>query len=429
MSEATGAAAPTLTELAEAAGLKLEEMDGHQREAGSADIYARISHFQLADQARAAGLYPFFQAVEVNEGAEAVVDGRRVLMLGSNNYLGLTRHPKVIAAASEALDRWGPSMTGSRLLNGTCPVHLELERELAAFLGAETAIVFSTGYLANLGTISALVDRRGVAVLDRDVHASIYDAAGLALGRSVRFRHNDPDHLDAVLSKLGPDEPRLVIIDGAYSMGGDIAPLPQLREVCRRRGTRMLVDDAHAIGTLGPTGRGTASHWGLDTGEDLVIGTFSKTLASVGGFCAGPEPVTEYIRHFSRPMLFTAAPPPPSAAAALAALRLIDEEPWRVQRVQEIGARMKRQLAQLGFDVGDSGTPIIPIRVGDEVLTATLWRDLLDNGIYTNAVIAPAVPRGQAILRTSYIATHTDEQLDRAIEVFAECGRRQGVIS
>ena len=225
---------PSLSDLAQAAGLRMEEMDGHQRETGSADIFERVSHFQLADQARAAGLYPFFQPIEVNDGPEAIVDGKRVIMLGSNNYLGLTRHPKVLDAAREALERFGPSMTGSRLLNGTSPVHLELEESLADFLGMETAIVFSTGYLANLGAVSALVDRHGVSVLDRDVHASIYDAAGLALGKSTRFQHNDPEHLDRVLGNLPAEQPRLVLIDGAYSMGGDLAPLPELREVCRQ---------------------------------------------------------------------------------------------------------------------------------------------------------------------------------------------------
>ena len=365
----------------------------------------------------------------MNDGPEAIVDGRRVIMLGSNNYLGLTRHPDVLAAAQAALERWGPSMTGSRLLNGTSPIHLELEQALADFLGTEAAIVFSTGYLANLGAVSALVDRHGVSVLDRDVHASIYDAAGLALGKYARFQHNDPLHLHRVLSNLDPEQARLVIIDGAYSMGGDLAPLPELREVCRKHNTRMLVDDAHAIGTVGPTGRGTRSHFGLEDPDDLIIGTFSKTLASVGGFCAGPRIVIEYIRHFSRPMLFTAALPPASAAAALSALRLIDAEPWRVQRVQEHGARMRRELTELGFDIANSQTPIIPIRVGDEVLTAAFWKDLLDHGVYTNAVIAPAVPRGQAILRTSYIATHTDQQLDRALQIFADAGRRHRLIS
>lgn len=419
---------PSLSELAQAAGLHMDEMDGRQRESGTADIFERISHFQLADQARAVGLYPFFQPIEVNDGPEAIVDGKRVIMLGSNNYLGLTRHPAVIDAAQSALTRYGPSMTGSRLLNGTSPVHLELEEALADFLDAETAIVFSTGYLANLGAVSSLVDRHGISVLDRDVHASIYDAAGLALGKYTRFQHNDPEHLDRVLSNLDSDQPRLVIIDGAYSMGGDLAPLPELRAVCKRHNTRILVDDAHAIGTVGPKGRGTRTHFGLEEPDDLTIGTFSKTLASVGGFCAGPRMVIEYIRHFSRPMLFTASLPPASAAAALAALTLIDEEPWRVQRVQAIGERMRRELRELGFDVANSATPIIPIRVGDEVRTAAFWRDLLDHGVYTNAVIAPAVPRGQAILRTSYIATHTDEQLDRALEIFAEAGRRHQVI-
>ena len=419
---------PSLNELAEAAGLSMEEMDGHQREVGSPDIFERISHFRLADQARAVGLYPFFQPIEVNDGPEAIVGGKRVIMLGSNNYLGLTRHPKVLNAAHEALDRYGPSMTGSRLLNGTSPIHLELEEAVAEFLEAETAIVFSTGYLANLGAVSALVDRHGVSVLDRDVHASIYDAAGLALGKYTRFQHNDPVHLDRVLSNLPPDQARLVLIDGAYSMGGDLAPLPELREVCRKHRTRMLVDEAHAIGTVGPTGRGTRSHFGLEEPDDLTVGTFSKSLASVGGFCAGPRNVLEYIRHFSRPMLFTAALPPASAAAALAALQLIDEEPWRVQRSQAIGERMRLGLSDLGFDIANSDTPIIPIRVGDEVRTAVFWRDLLNHGVYTNAVIAPAVPRGQAILRTSYIATHTDEQLERALEIFAEAGRRNNVI-
>ena len=335
MTQAKDSSLPELSALAAAAGLDMDEMDGRQRDVHGPDIFARISHFQLADQARAAGLYPFFQPVEVNDGPEAVVEGRRVIMLGSNNYLGLTRHPDVLAAAHAALDRWGPSMTGSRLLNGTSPVHLELEQALAEFLGAEAAIVFSTGYLANLGTVSSLVDRHGVSVLDRAVHASIYDAAAFALGKYVRFQHNDAEHLNRVLSNLGRETPRLVIVDGAYSMGGDLAPLPELREVCARHGTRMLVDDAHAIGTVGPRGRGTHSHFGMDQDEDLIIGTFSKTLASVGGFCAGPRAVIEYVQHFSRPMLFTASLPPPSAAAALAALRLIDEEPWRVQRVQE----------------------------------------------------------------------------------------------
>ena len=409
--------------------LALDEIEGRHLDYKGADIFRRISHFQLAAQARAAGLYPFFQPIEVNEGNEALINGQRVLMLGSNNYLGLTRDPRVMAAAAAALEKYGPSMTGSRLLNGTCPLHEELEEDIADFLGAEAALVFSTGYLANLGVISSLVDRTCTAIIDKSVHASIYDGGAMALGQTVRFRHNDADHLDQILTNLPNDAGRLVLIDGVYSMGGDIAALPDIVAVCRRHQTRLLVDDAHAIGTLGEGGRGTASHFGLHDGIDLVIGTFSKTLASVGGFCAGPAPVLEYVKHFGRPMIFTASLPPASAAAALAALRCLREEPERVERVKELGARMRAGLRSLGFDIGESATPIVPLKIGSEVLTATFWRDLLDHGIYTNAVTVPAVPRGQAMLRTSYIATHTDEQLERALQLFGELGRRHGIIA
>ena len=409
--------------------LPLEEIEGRHADAGSADIFARVSGFQLAKQAQAVGLYPFFQPIDVNEGNEAVINGQRVLMLGSNNYLGLTRHPKVMAAAREALEHYGPSMTGSRLLNGTSPLHIELEELIADFLGTEAAIVFSTGYLANLGAISALVDRGCTAVIDKSDHASIYDGAEMAAGDTLRFRHNDPAHLDEVLSRLPADAARLVIIDGVYSMEGDIAPLPEIVGICRRHGTRLLVDDAHAIGTIGRGGRGTASHFNLDDGGDLIVGTFSKTLSSVGGFVAGPADVLEYIKHFGRPMIFTASLPPASAAAALAALRCTIDEPWRVERVKEIGARMRAGLRAIGFDIGNSETPIVPVKIGSEVKTAVFWKDLLANGIYTNAVITPAVPRGQATLRTSYIATHTDEQLDHAMDLFGELGRKHGVIS
>ena len=412
------------------AGLSLDEIEGRHHDYKGTDIFQRISHFRLAAQARAVGLYPFFQPIDVNHGNEAIIQGQRVLMLGSNNYLGLTRHPKVMAAAREALEHLGPSMTGSRLLNGTSVLHEELERRIAAFLGTEAALVFSTGYLANLGAISAIVDRGCTAVIDKGVHASIYDGVAMAPGEAVRFRHNEPEHLDEILDRLPDDAGRLVIIDGVYSMGGDIAPLPEIVEVCRRHETRLLVDDAHAIGTVGQGGRGTASHFGIDgQGADILIGTFSKTLASVGGFCAGPAPVLEYIKHFGRPMIFTASLPPASAAAALAALTCLEEEPWRVERVQELGARMRAGLRAMGFDIGESETPIVPIKIGDEVRTAVFWKDLLKHGIYTNAVILPAVPRGQGMLRTSYIATHTDEQLQRALDMFGELGRRHSIIS
>ena len=411
------------------ADLALDEIEGVFPGYQGPDIFQRINNFQLAAQARAAGIYPFFQPIELNDGNEAVINGRRVLMLGSNNYLGLTRHPRVMAAAAAALETYGPSMTGSRLLNGTTILHQELEERIADFLGTESALVFSTGYLANLGVISSLVGRDCVAVIDKGDHASIYDGAAMSMGGTVRFRHNEPDHLDHVLSKIPSHTPRLVIIDGVYSMEGDIAHLPEIVEICRRHDTRLLLDDAHAIGTIGEDGRGSASYFGVKEGIDLTIGTFSKSLASVGGFCAGPEAILEYVKHFGRPLIFTASLPPASAAAALAALECMQAEPWRVKRVQEIGVRMRAGFTALGFDIGASETPIVPIKIGEEVATAAFWKDLLERGIYTNAVIVPAVPRGQAMLRTSYVATHTDEQLDHALELFAELGRRHGVIN
>ena len=372
-------------------GLSLDDLEGRHRDVKGTDIFDRIRHFQLWEQAKEAGLYPFYQPIDTNEGNEAVVDGKRVLMLGSNNYLGLTRHPKVMTAAKEALEQFGPSMTGSRLLNGTSALHIELEERIADFLGTESALVFSTGYLANLGVISSLVDRNCTVVIDKGDHASIYDGAAMAVGETVRFNHNDPEKLEQALSRLPEKTGRLVVVDGVYSMGGDIAPLPEIFEVCRRYDTRLLIDDAHAIGTIGDGGRGTTSHFGITEGPDLIIGTFSKTLSSVGGFCAGPESVLQYIKHFGRPMIFTASLPPASVAAAMAALICMQEESWRVERVKEIGARMRAGLRGLGFDIGESETPIVPIRIGSEISAAAFWKDLLDHGIYTNAVVVPAV--------------------------------------
>lgn len=418
--------APPLSE--EIANLALNEIEGPQGRPQSADVFERFKGFRLVEQARALGLYPFFLPIEVNEGPEAIIDGKRVLMLGSNNYLGLTRHPKVLAAAKEALERYGPSMTGSRLLNGTSVIHEQLEERIASFLGWEAALVCTTGYQSNLCVISALVDRGVTAVIDKMDHASIYDAAALALGESVRFRHNDVAHLEEVLRGLPENAGRLVIVDGVYSMGGDIAPLPEIVEVCQRYEARLVVDDAHAIGTVGERGTGTPSHFGITEGVDIVVGTFSKSLASVGGFCAGPKYVLEYIKHFARPMIFTAAPPPASAAAALAAIECIEEEPWRVERVKAIGARVRAALREMGFNVGGTETPIVPIIIGSELKTGLFWRDLLDNGIYTNAVVVPAVPRGQSSLRTSYVATHSDEQIEGALERFGELARKHKII-
>ena len=417
------------TAAAELAGFSIEAML-HDRYDGrdGRDIFAKVEGFKITEQARALRLYPFFQPLDRNDGPEAEIYGRRAVMLGSNNYLGLTRHPKVLEAARDAVSEHGTSLTGSRLLNGTTHLHERLESRIAEFLGTETALVFTTGYQTNLGVISSLVNRRSVAVVDKADHASIYDACRLAEGQMLRFRHNDPQHLDTILGRVGEDKTCLVIIDGVFSMGGDIADLPRTVEVCRRHQARLLVDDAHAVGVIGLGGRGTASHFGLKGGADLTVGTFSKSLASVGGFVAGSRSVLEWIKHFSRPMIFSASLPPASAAAALAALEVLIDEPELVESVQRKGAMLRDGLREMGFDTGDSQTPIIPITIGDELATVTFWRDLLERGVYTNPVIFPAVGMGKAILRTSCMATHKDEQIEFALEQFQALGREHGLL-
>jgi 8-amino-7-oxononanoate synthase len=350
-------------------------------------------------------------------------------MLGSNNYLGLTRHPKVVRAARDAVERYGTSMTGSRLLNGTTKLHEQLEETLGDFLHAECCFTFTTGYQANLGTISALANRRAAVVIDKSDHASIYDACHLSDGEMFRFRHNDPEHLDEVLARVTREKAALVVVDGVFSMGGDIAPLPELLEVCRRYQARLLVDDAHGVGVLGDNGRGTASHFGLDSQVDLIVGTFSKSLASIGGFVAGPADVIEWIKHFGRPLVFSASPPPSNVAAAMAAVQVIQEEPDLVQRVNLNARHLRDGLRNVGFDIGPTQTPIVPILVGDERRMVGFWRALLEKGVYTNASIFPAVPRGAGVLRTSCMATHNLEQIDTAVEIMGELGRQYGILA
>ncbi len=393
----------------------------------SRDIFAKVYGLTLVDRARDIGVYPFFQPLDNNDGPEAQINGRRVLMFGSNNYLGLTRHPHVVEAARAAITRYGTSMTGSRLLNGTTHLHEELEARIARFLRKERALVFTTGYQTNLGIISSLVDKRSAAVVDKADHASIYDGATLAEGEIARFRHNDANHLDKVLTRLG-GKPALVIVDGVYSMGGDIAPLPEIVEVCRRHEARLLVDDAHGLGVLGEGGRGTASHFGLEDECDLVMGTFSKSLASIGGFVAGPAKVIDWIQHYARSMLFSASLPPASVASALAALEVLEQAPEMVDRLRRLGDMWRNGLRSLGFDTGQSQTPIVPVFVGDEYTTVMFWKALIEEGVYTNTAIYPAVNMKEAILRTSCMATHTEEHIERALEIFKTVGRRYGLI-
>lgn len=392
------------------------------------DIFAKCSSFTAAREAIAAGLYPYFIPLTENEGSEAVFQGRRLLMCGSNNYLGLTVDPRVREAACEALQRYGTSCTGSRFLNGTLEMHHQLEHELAEFVGEEAALVFSTGMQTNLGTISALVGRGDYVLLDKEDHASIVDGARLSWGETKRFRHNDAEDLERVLASLPEDRGKLVVVDGLFSMGGDIAPLPELIPVCKKHGARLMVDDAHAMGVLG-CGRGTAAHFGVTEGVDLIMSTFSKSFASLGGFIAGDDDVVQYIKHHARSLIFSASIPPTNAAAALAALKIMREEPERVARLEQIGERMRNEYRALGFNIGPSASPIIPIIIGDDTLTLLVWKALFEAGVFVNPVLSPAVPQGMQLLRTSYMATHTDDQLDRVVEIFATVGKQMGLIS
>lgn len=392
------------------------------------DIFEKCGNFTTAKEAMASGLYPYFIPMTESEGTEAVFRGHRLIMCGSNNYLGLTTDPRVRQAAIDAIQRFGTSCTGSRFLNGTLELHEQLEHELAEFVGKPAALVFSTGMQANLGAISALVSRSDVVILDKDDHASIVDGARLGWGEVKRFRHNDMADLERILAALPDNVGRLVVVDGLYSMGGDIVPLPDLLPVCKRYGARLMLDDAHAIGVLGG-GRGTAAHFGLTDQVDLIMSTFSKSFASLGGFVAGDETVMHYVKHQARSLIFSASIPPANAAAALASLHIMRDEPERVERLAQIAEKMRTGYRQLGFNIGASTTPIIPIIIGDDTKVLLFWKAMFENGVFVNPVISPAVPPGMQLLRTSYMATHTDVQLDRVLEVFAKVGKELGVIS
>jgi 8-amino-7-oxononanoate synthase len=347
-------------------------------------------------------------------------------MCGSNNYLGLTTHPKVRRAAQDAIERYGTSCTGSRFVNGSLDLHEELEAELAKFVGKEAALVFATGMQVNLGTISALVGRGDTVILDKFDHASIVDGARLGWGQTKRFRHNDMEDLERVLASIPEERGKMVVVDGLYSMEGDIAFLPEIVPLCKHYGARLMVDDAHSIGVLGK-GRGTAAHYDLTDDVDLIMGTFSKSLASIGGFIAGSEDIIHYIKHFGRAFIFSASISPPNATAAMAALQVIQEEQERVQRVNDIGQKMRELYTEIGFDIGSSITPIIPILIGDDMRTAVAWKYLFDNGVYVNCVVEPAVPPGRQLLRTSYMASHTDEQLDQVGEILDDLATMMGL--
>jgi 8-amino-7-oxononanoate synthase len=383
------------------------------------DLFEKCDTFIEAREAVKKGYYPYFIPFDENEGTEVTYNGHRLIMAGSNNYLGLTTEPCVKQAAIEAVDRYGSSCTGSRFLNGTLSLHEQLERELADFLGKETALVFSTGFHVNLGVIGALVGRNDHVIIDREDHASIIEGCRVSFGKLHRFRHNDMDDLERVLRACSTSVGKLVVVDGVYSMSGEIAPLPEIIELCQRYEARLMVDDAHATGVIGG-GRGTAAHFEVTEHVDLIGGTFSKSFASLGGFVAGDEQIIHYIKHMARSFIFSASIPASNAAAALAALRIMRDEPQRIERLNTIAAHMRQGFCELGFDIGNSQTPIIPVIIGDKVKTGFMWRALFDAGVFVNAIFPPAVLPKQTCLRTSYMATHTDEQLDRILGIFAE---------
>ena len=392
------------------------------------DIFDKCTSYTAAREVIEAGLYPYFQPLQENYGPEAIVKGRRLIMMASNNYLGLTVHPKVVEASIKAVKTYGSGCTGSRFLNGTLELHEELEERLARFTRRQAALVFSTGFQTNLGAISAIVGKRDAVIIDRSDHASIVDGCRLSFGTTLKFKHNDMEDLEAVLRNDNGYEGRLIVVDGVFSMEGDICPLPEIVELAKRYNTRVMVDDAHSIGVLGERGSGTPEHFGVEKKVDMVMGTFSKSFASLGGFIAADESVVHYIKHNARALIFSASMPPPAVAAVLACLDIIESEPERRTRLWRNAEYFREALHGLGFDTCGSQTPIIPVLVGENEMTFRFWKALFDNGVFVNCAVSPAVPPGHSLLRTSVMATHEISQLDQALEVIEEVGKGLGLI-
>ena len=392
------------------------------------DLFAKCAAYTTARECREKGIYPYFHALESRQDTEVIMEGKWRIMLGSNNYLGLTAAPEVVSAAETALAEYGTGCSGSRFLNGTLRLHLELERELADFVRMDGAVTFSTGFQSNLGIISALVGRGDYVVCDRENHASIYDGCRLSFGKMLRYRHADMDDLEAKLRAVPESAGCLIVTDGVFSMGGDIAKLPEICELAEKYGARVMVDDAHSLGIIGEGGRGTASHFGLEDRVDVIMGTFSKSLASLGGYMAASELVCDYVRHNSRPFIFSASIPPSNCAAALAALRLLKEHPELPQRLNKLASYARAGLKARGLRIIESETPIIPIYTYEMENTLVSAKRLYDAGVYVNPVLPPAAAPGECLLRVSCMATHTEALLDEAMDIIAEVlGRDENI--
>jgi len=392
------------------------------------DIFEKCRNFRDADVVKEAGLYPYFRTISSAQDPVVIIDGRPIVMLGSNNYLGLTNHPEVKRAAQDAIAKYGTGCAGSRFLNGTLDIHVKLEEKLAAFIRKPAALTFATGFQVNLGVISCLVERGDVVFLDKLDHACIIDGARLGFGSVVKFNHNDMEDFRRRLVVHDSRKPALVVVDGVFSMEGDVVDLKELVRIAKAHDCRVMVDDAHSIGVFGAHGRGTAEHFGVEDDVDLVMGTFSKSLASVGGFIAGEERVINFIKHRARSLIFSAAPPPASVASVLKAVEIIEREPERRERLWENTRFMAAGLRSLGFDTCNSSSPVIPVVVGDDTLAFFMAKRLQEEGVFVNPIVAPAVPPGRAMLRTSYMATHTREHLERALAAFASVGHEVGAV-
>jgi len=392
------------------------------------DIFDKCYSFTRADEAQEIGMYPYFTPIQEVNGNKVKIDGKEMIMVGSNNYLGLINHPQVTKAAQQALEKYGVATCGSRFLNGTLDIHVKLEERLAKFMKKEAALTFSTGFQTNQGIISTIVGRGDSILTDRMVHASIIDASRLSFGNVHKFKHNDMVDLERILSSLEENVGKLIVIDGVFSMEGDLADLPSIVKLAKKYNTKIMVDDAHGIGVMGKNGRGTAEHFGVEEDVDLIMGTFSKSFASLGGFVVGEKKIISYVKHFARSLIFSASITPASVATVLATLDVIETDTERRERLWQITEKMKSGFQAMGYNTGTTETPIIPVIIGNDELTFMLWKLLREGGIFTNPVIYPAVPKEQSLIRTSYSATHTDEELDIVLESFERCGRQLEII-
>ena len=397
-------------------------------EATKVDLFEKCRNYTAADEVRARGVYPYFLEVESATDTHSIVSGRRVIMVGSNNYLGLTTHPKVKEAAIHAIEKYGSGCTGSRFLNGNLDIHRVLEERLAAFTGQEVALVFSTGFQTNLGAIATLVGKNDVVFVDREDHASIMEATRLVWGKVVKFKHNDLADFERLVRNNNDSAGKLVVVDGVYSVTGELCPVPELCDIAQKYDVKVMVDDAHGIGVLGRCGIGTCDHFGVGDRVDIIMGTFSKSFASLGGFLAGERVVIDYIRHNARALIFSAAMPPPAVAACLAALDIMQAEPERMTRLMQITGRMREGFERLGFIVKPSGAAILAVLIGDMWQAMLFWKELFDNGVYANVFVPPGVAPGQSLIRTSYMATHSDEEMDEVLGVFEKAGKKLGLI-